>query len=83
MLVLSRKCEESLVIDGCIEIKVIEINGDKVRLGVEAPQNYKILRKELVQIMESNRQAAKSTGIQDMRGFISQFKKSKEEKKGE
>ena len=38
MLVLSRKRNESIVIDGSIVITVIEIRGDKVRLGIEAPR---------------------------------------------
>lgn len=84
MLVLSRKCEESLVINGDIEIKIVEISGDKVRIGVEAPQNYKILRKELALTVESNRQAALQTlSPQNIKGFMSEFKKAKEQQKSE
>lgn len=80
MLVLSRKCEESLLINGDIEIKVIEIVGDKVRLGIEAPKNYKILRKELVQTMENNQQAAKPVFTKDLMSFIAELKKSQTNK---
>ncbi|MFZ2539176.1 MAG: carbon storage regulator CsrA [Oscillospiraceae bacterium] len=76
MLVLSRKCEESLIINDEIEIKIIEIVGDKVRLGIEAPKNYKILRKELVQTMENNQQAAKPVFTKDLMSFIAELKKS-------
>ena len=53
MLVLSRKKEEVVVLSrlGCdddIEIKVVEVSGGKVRLGIAAPADVKILRKELL-----------------------------------
>lgn len=48
MLVLSRKRDEDLVLDGGrIIIKVIEIRGDKVRLGVEAPREIVVDRREI------------------------------------
>ena len=47
MLVLSRKRNESIVIDGSIVITVVEIRGDKVRLGIEAPREVPIHRKEI------------------------------------
>jgi carbon storage regulator len=47
MLVLSRKASESVVIDGEIRVTVIKINGNKVRLGIEAPLDVIIKRSEL------------------------------------
>ncbi|MCL4164498.1 UNVERIFIED_CONTAM: hypothetical protein GTU68_045024 [Idotea baltica] len=47
MLVLSRKKEEAIVIDGQIEIQVLKIKGNTVRLGIRAPQDVKILRGEV------------------------------------
>jgi carbon storage regulator len=47
MLVLSRKKNESIVIDGTIVITVVEIRGDKVRLGIEAPREVSIHRQEI------------------------------------
>lgn len=47
MLVLSRKKNESIVIDGKIKIEVLRIKGNTVRLGIKAPDNIKILRGEL------------------------------------
>lgn len=47
MLVLSRRCEEAIVIDGKITIKVIEIKGDKVRLGITAPMDVPVHREEI------------------------------------
>jgi len=47
MLVLSRKKNESIVIDGNIEVTVVEIRGDKVRLGVDAPREVSVDRREV------------------------------------
>jgi len=47
MLVLSRKKNESIVIDDNITIVVVEIRGDKVRLGVEAPKEVPVHRREV------------------------------------
>jgi carbon storage regulator len=48
MLVLSRKFNESIVIDGGIKITVVEIRGNKIRLGIEAPKEVGVMREELV-----------------------------------
>ncbi len=47
MLVLSRKKNETILIDGKIEIQVVQIQGNKVRIGINAPQDVRILRGEL------------------------------------
>lgn len=47
MLVLSRKKNEQIVIDGNIEIEILQIKGNTVRLGIKAPRNVKVLRGEL------------------------------------
>jgi len=47
MLILMRRLEESVVIDGNIEIQVIKIQGNQVHLGFNAPKNIKIFRKEI------------------------------------
>ena len=58
MLVLSRKPNESIKIGDDIELKIIEIKGDIVRIGIEAPKSVEILRSELVEsISESNTEA--------------------------
>lgn len=48
MLVLSRKLDESILIDGDIRIRVLGIRGHQVRLGIEAPSKYVIVRQELL-----------------------------------
>ncbi len=48
MLVLARKFNESIVIDGGIKITILEIRGQQIRLGIEAPKEVGIMREELV-----------------------------------
>jgi carbon storage regulator len=48
MLVLSRKVEAAILIDGRIRVRVLGIRGNQVRLGIEAPPEVKIVREELV-----------------------------------
>lgn len=61
MLALSRKKDEAIVINDDIEIKVIEIKGDQVKIGISAPKSVPIYRKEVyVQIQEANKAAANS-----------------------
>ena len=58
MLVLSRKKNESIVINDNITITVVEIRGDKVRLGVEAPKEVPVHRREVFDaIQRENRRA--------------------------
>ena len=61
MLVLSRKTNESIVIDGNITVSVLRVDHDNVRLGIEAPLEIPVLRKEIYEeIKANNRQAAGS-----------------------
>ena len=55
MLVLSRKKNESIVINGDITIVVVEIRGDKVNLGVEAPREVPVHRREVYDAIASKR----------------------------
>jgi carbon storage regulator len=48
VLVLSRKKNESILIDGCIAVRVLEIGKNGVRLGIDAPGDVKIVRSELL-----------------------------------
>ncbi len=54
MLVLSRKKNESIVINNDITIVVVEIRGDKVRLGVEAPKEVPVHRREVYEAIRRN-----------------------------
>lgn len=58
MLALSRKLNESIMIGNDIEITILEIKGDQVKIGINAPKSVPIYRKEIyLQIQESNKEA--------------------------
>lgn len=70
MLVLSRKLGESIAIDKNIVITVVEIRGDKIRLGIDAPKHIKVHRQEVADAIaaklteESNPEASSETAPQ-------------------
>jgi carbon storage regulator len=62
MLALSRKVNESIMLGNDIEVTVLEIKGDQVKIGIKAPKDVPIFRKEIyVQIEEENKKAAGQT----------------------
>lgn len=63
MLVLTRRIGESVRIDGDIEITLLEIKGDSVRIGVKAPRETRIQRTEIIEaVVAENVSAAAETG---------------------
>lgn len=59
MLALSRKVNESIVINQDVEITILEIKGDQVKVGIKAPKSVPIFRKEIyLQIQEANKESA-------------------------
>lgn len=61
MLVLARKVNESIMIGDDIEVVVVDIKGDQIKLGIRAPRNVTVHRTEIYQeIQEQNKQAAAS-----------------------
>ncbi len=67
MLALSRKKNEAIIINDDIEITVIEIKGDQVKLGISAPKAVPIYRKEVyAQILDSNKEAVKSVDVKSL-----------------
>lgn len=63
MLVLSRKKDQAIMIGDNIELTIIDVQGDQVRIGINAPKNVSIYRKELfLEIQDENKRAA-SNGI--------------------
>lgn len=64
MLALSRKKGEALVINNNIEITVLEVKGEQVKLGISAPKEVPVYRQEVyVQIQESTKEAAASESL--------------------
>ncbi len=61
MLVLSRKKNESIIINDSITVTVIEIRGDKVRLGIEAPKDITVHRREVYEAIQ-NQARSRDTG---------------------
>ena len=65
MLALSRKKNEALVINNNVEITVLEIKGEQVKLGISAPREVPVYRKEVyVQIQDSNKEAINVDGLE-------------------
>lgn len=60
MLVLTRKRDEEIIVDNNIVIKVLDIRGDKVSLGIEAPQHIPVHRGEVQRAIERERNEAKT-----------------------
>lgn len=71
MLALSRKKDEAIVINDDIEIKVVEIKGDQVKIGISAPKSVPIYRKEVyVQIQEANKAATNSVDADTLKNIF-------------
>ncbi len=71
MLALSRKKNEALVINNNIEITVLEIKGEQVKLGISAPRDVPIYRKEVyVQIQEANKEAVNADGLKSLKDLL-------------
>jgi carbon storage regulator len=70
VLVLTRHSEESIVIGGNIVVTVLGVEGDKVKIGIDAPREVQILRKELfVAVQEQNRLAEKLSAMPEPASF--------------
>ena len=61
MLVLSRKKNESIIINNDVTIVVVEIRGDKVRLGIEAPKDVPVHRREVYDAIKRNEKVNRFT----------------------
>jgi carbon storage regulator len=58
MLILSRKLGESIVIDGNIRVQIIRVDGDVVKIGIEAPASVPVHRQEVYEEIQRNNQQA-------------------------
>jgi carbon storage regulator len=68
MLVLSRQRDETIMIGDDIEITVVDIRGDKVRLGINAPREVQVHRKEVYEAIRSENAQASQVKIDDLTG---------------
>ena len=63
MLALSRKKNEALIINNNVEVTILEIKGDQVKIGINAPKEIPVYRKEVyLQIQNANKEAAAEVG---------------------
>jgi len=49
LLVLSRKEQQEIVIDGGIRVRIVNVRGDRVKIGIEAPEQIKVMRAEILE----------------------------------
>lgn len=78
MLVLSRRENESIVINDEIEIKIVHIKPDQVKIGIIAPKEVKVYRREIFDaILRENQEAQQPRSIGALKDFLSQKNKKK------
>lgn len=71
MLALSRKKNEAIVINNNIEITILEVKGEQVKIGISAPKEVPVYRKEVyVQIQDANKEATNVEGIDALKGLL-------------
>jgi carbon storage regulator len=82
MLVITRKADESVLIGGDVEIVVLEIGKDKVKFGVKAPRDVKVMRSELVVAKSVNVEAAQAVSKSALDGLMQVMVQPKIQKEG-
>jgi carbon storage regulator len=71
MLILARRVNETIVIGDNVRVSVVDIKGDQVKLGIEAPRHVKVYRQEVFDaIQEENREAARSAASRPASGAL-------------
>ena len=71
MLALSRKKDEAIIINDNIEVKILEIKGDQIKIGVSAPKSVPIYRKEVfTQIQEAYKEASESVDMEKLKKLL-------------
>ncbi|MDD2189668.1 MAG: carbon storage regulator CsrA [Eubacteriales bacterium] len=74
MLVISRKVGESLAISDNIKITITSLSNDKVTIGIEAPKEIKVVREELLEIIEANKASNEKLGQANFQGIAALIK---------
>lgn len=71
MLALARKVNESIMLGNDIEVTLLEIKGDQVKLGISAPKSVPVYRKEIyLQIQEENRKAVQEVNVESIQKLL-------------
>ena len=71
MLALSRKKNEAIVINNDIEITILDVKGEQVKLGIAAPKEVPIYRKEVyLQIQDATKEAVNAEGMEALRNLL-------------
>ena len=72
MLALSRKKGEAIIVNNNVEITILEVKGDQVKVGISAPKDVSIYRKEVyIQIQEANKEAGGAQGLKALKNLLS------------
>ena len=66
MLVITRKTAESFIIGDDIRINILGVNGDKIKIGIDAPKNVRIMRSEVYETIRNNIEAVTSDKLPDL-----------------
>lgn len=71
MLALSRKKNEAIIINNNVEVTILEVKGDQVKLGITAPKEVPVYRKEVyIQIQEANKEAVNVEGMEALKNLL-------------
>ncbi|MBQ7926272.1 MAG: carbon storage regulator CsrA [Lachnospiraceae bacterium] len=71
MLALTRKKNEAIVINNNIEVTILEVKGDQVKIGISAPKEVPVYRKEVyLQIQEANKESVNLEGIAGLKDLF-------------
>lgn len=71
MLALSRKKNEAIIINNNVEVTILEVKGDQVKIGITAPREVPIYRKEVyLQIQEANKEAVNADGMEALKELL-------------
>lgn len=71
MLALSRKKNEAIIINNNVEVTILEVKGDQVKIGITAPKEVPVYRKEVyLQIQEANKEAVNAAGMEALKNLL-------------
>ena len=81
MLILRRKPGESIVIGGDIELVVLDVDGERVKLGIQAPSDVEVIRKELLEeVTEANKLASSVKPTADILKYLQEMGQKRRDK---